>query len=114
MVKISILLLYRRLFITPAFRKVTIGLGVVCVCWGLAATIGILLHCHPVADMWVLADTANPQKCLPIKTFMTAVLVPNLVLDFVVLGLPLYIVWNLKLQRSEKAILTGLFLLGGL
>ena len=113
MVKISILLLYHRLFVTPAFRKATIGLGFVCICWGLTATTGILLHCHPVTDMWVLKDTVNPHKCLLIKTFMTAVLVPNLVLDVVVLCLPLYIVWNLKSKRSEKAIISALFLVGG-
>ena len=114
MVKVSILLLYRRLFIIPAFRKATIGVGLACVCWGLTATIGILIHCHPVMDLWLLKDTVNPKICLPIKTFMTAVLVPNLVLDVIVLCMPLYTVWNLKLQRSEKAIVTGLFLLGGL
>ena len=118
MVKLSILLLYRRVFDVRICRIATIILLLVCVAWGIAAILALLFQCHPISGMWNPADTFT-DRCIDLKEYYVGIASSNLGLDVILLVMPIYMVWGyngtgLRLQTSQKLMLTGVFLLGGL
>lgn len=113
MVKISILLMYRRIFDTEAFKKATWVVGTACVAWAIAAILCLVFQCHPMSGMWNPEDTFT-DKCINLQAYYRAVASSNMALDVVILFMPLYMVWRLKLEASQKLMLSGIFALGGL
>jgi hypothetical protein len=116
MVKISILLLYRRVFDVRKCRVATVLLLVICVAWGIAAIIALIFQCHPIAGMWNPSDT---NRCINLKAYYIGIAGSNMGLDIILLVMPIYMVWGyngtgLRLPISQKLLLTGVFLLGGL
>ena len=93
------------------FRIATTIVGVLCLFWFIAATIGVALKCIPVQKSW------NPMisgTCYSFQVFMVAIEVPNSVLDFVIVGLPVDVIKGLKLPLRHKIALCFVFVLGGL
>ncbi|KAL9064748.1 MAG: hypothetical protein Q9161_008677 [Pseudevernia consocians] len=113
MVKISILLMYRRIFDTEAFKKATWVVGVACVAWAIAAVLCLVFQCHPFSGLWNPEDTFT-SKCINLQSYYRAVASSNMALDIIILCMPLYMVWRLKLEASQKLMLSGIFALGGL
>ena len=113
MVKISILLLYRRVFDTKRIKIITSVLGALCLAWGAAAIFSLIFQCHPISGMWTPEDTFT-EKCFDLKAYYTSVSATNMALDIVLLSIPLYMIWGLGLPRAQKVGLTLIFLLGGL
>ncbi len=118
MVKISILLLYRRVFDVRSFRIATVVLLMVCLAWGIAAVLALIFQCHPISGMWNPADQFT-RKCISLKEYYTGIAGSNMGLDIILLAMPIYMVWGyngtgLRLPTSQKLMLTGVFLLGGL
>ena len=113
MVKISILLLYRRVFDTKKVKVFTAILGAICFAWGIAATICLVFQCHPFSGMWTPEDTFT-DKCFDLKAYYASISGTNMALDIVILSLPMYMIWGLGLPASQKIGLTLIFLLGGL
>ncbi|KAM0794903.1 hypothetical protein BDR22DRAFT_939785 [Usnea florida] len=111
MVKISILLLYRRIFTTPLFKRATLIVGTACVAWLIAALLCLAFQCRTNAERYNL-DTLFSNHCIDLKGYWIAVTGSNLVLDLVVLCMPLYIVSNLKIPTRQKLWLSGIFALG--
>ena len=113
MVKVAVLLLYRRIFSTKTFRRITLILGMICVSWAIAAVVYLLARCHPISILW---DPQNniTNKCVNLRSYNWALSGSNVVLDVIILCLPLYMVWNLRLSINQKLMLSGMFLLGGL
>ena len=113
MVKISILLMYRRIFDTEAFKRATLVVGTACVAWAIAAIFCLIFQCHPFSGLW------NPEltftsKCINLQSYYRAVASSNMALDIIILCMPLFMVWRLKLEASQKLMLSGIFALGGL
>ena len=113
MVKISILLMYRRIFDTEAFKKATLVVGAACVAWAIAAIFCLIFQCHPFSGLW------NPEltftnKCINLQSYYRAIASSNMALDIIILCMPLFMVWRLKLEASQKLMLSGIFALGGL
>lgn len=46
-VKLSILLLYRRIFITQGFKMATMYVGLICLAWFFLAILLDIFQCHP-------------------------------------------------------------------
>lgn len=113
MVKISILLMYRRIFDTEAFKKATWVVGTACVAWAIAAIFCLVFQCQPFSGMWNPEDTFT-DKCINLQSYYRAVASSNMALDIIILCMPLYMVWKLKLEASQKLMLSGIFALGGL
>lgn len=111
MVRISILILYRRVFATAAFRKKTVVVAALCLTWFCVIVLLDVLQCHPIADTFIYP---RPNTCINLQNFLWAMTTSNLVLDLIMLCLPLHMVWSLDLPRSEKAFLYIVFSLGGL
>ena len=113
MVKISILLLYRRIFATRKFRMATLLVGIACVSWLIAALLCLAFQCRTETERYNAASLFSDQ-CIDLKAYWAAVAGSNMGLDLVILSMPLYMVWNLKLAVRQKVALTGVFALGAL
>ena len=113
MVKISILLLYRRIFNTPSFVRATLVVGIACISWLIAALLCLAFQCHTDAERYNV-DSLFSDQCIDLKAYWLAVTGSNMALDLIILCMPLYMVWNLRLATRQKIILSGIFALGAL
>jgi hypothetical protein len=110
--KFSVLYFYRRLFSTDKqFRTQVTIVGILCAAWFIAATMGIILKCIPVAKSW---NVLLPGYCFNLSDFAVAIEVPNSLLDFVIVALPVRVIKQLQLSLRNKIIISIVFFLGGL
>ncbi|MCJ1279000.1 hypothetical protein MMC21_006821 [Puttea exsequens] len=112
MVKIALLSLYRRIFCTHVFRVKTLIVGCACVTWCLLALLLDIFQCSPIEDAF-LPQYLFTDKCIDLQWYYWGTGGTNLLLDVVMLYLPVHMVWGLQLQTRQKALLTGVFSLGG-
>lgn len=112
-IRISVLLLYRRIFDVRRFRLATYVVGGLTIAWWLAAVMVAIFQCHPVKDAWspLMGFTKN---CINFGAFWYGIAGSNLILEIVTLVMPLYLVWSLQLAPSQKLLLSGIFCIGGL
>ena len=112
-VKISLLLLYCRIFPTCGFRKVALIVGVLCFAWCFMAVIIDVFQCSPMSSAFEPALMITSQ-CIDIQSFYWGITGANLALDIILLVMPLYMVLGLQLPTRQKLFLGGIFVLGGL
>lgn len=111
-IKISILLLYTRIFgVLSYFRYTAYILGVFSVLWGIMVVFVVSLTCRPLKYTW---DKSGEGSCINATVFYIIGSGLNVITDFIVLFLPLHAVWYLQLSIQQKLQLTGVFLLGSL
>ena len=113
MVKLSLLLLYRRLFATASFRKRADVTAVICVTWFFVATFTNVFQCRPFNAAFRL-DLIPSESCIDLQQYLRGIAIANLALDFVILVLPLHMIWNLNLPARQRNLLLATFLLGSL
>ncbi|MCJ1228992.1 hypothetical protein MMC12_005656 [Toensbergia leucococca] len=112
-IKLSILLLYRRIF-TTVDRSFNIALYcTICyvVAWSVGSLVAIMLTCVPLAKVW---DRTLKGSC-NFNAYQVAV--PNFLsaaADIVILLLPSIILWKMQMSIGRKIGLTSLFLVGTL
>ena len=107
-IKISILLYYRRVFATQAIKCPTLvftGLT-----W-LTSKLGICLQCFPLKSVW---DPLVIGHCMDFNVFVLVMGLIDLLLDISILCLPMSIISGLKMSLKRKISLALIFLLGGL
>ncbi|KAI9833957.1 MAG: hypothetical protein M1826_005862 [Phylliscum demangeonii] len=109
LVKISILLLYRTLFVTPSFRATVLMVGGYVTVLGVVSTTVTLFKCRRISDGWKIVGLG---ECINDVTFFRSTGALNLLADLVILLLPLPVVWRLQLVRKQKLALTAIFALG--
>ncbi|KAJ5507773.1 hypothetical protein N7527_009916 [Penicillium freii] len=110
-IKISILLLYRRIFSVPKFQLASLLTGGLVLSWCLSVSITVLLQCRPIALNW---NKQLSGTCINSKQFFFGNAISNLIIDAVILALPIPMVLQLQLRLSQKLSILGIFLLGGL
>ena len=108
--KISVLILYYRIFIPRGFRYLTIALGVISVLWWLGTFLSDILICLPVEYNW---NPTVPATCGNKQILWIIPPIPWIITDFAVVALPLPMIWKLHMPRYQRVGLIGLFLLGG-
>lgn len=110
-IKLSILALYKRLF---AIRPMIIGvyvMGFVVILWAVSIWVAAALNCIPVNKFW---DMSVPGACIDAAKFNYGMQIPNILSDLIILIMPLKVVWDLPIPKSQKALLSGIFIIGGL
>ena len=112
-VKMSILLMYRRIFPTNSFRKLTLYVGAACIAWFVAEVLSDIFQCHPIVAAWDPKFLFSPQ-CINLEAYFWGISATNMILDVIILCMPLRMVWDLELPMRQKCILSGIFLMGGL
>jgi hypothetical protein len=108
-----ILSIYCRIFTSKTMLNTTyILMAVVLAAW-FGSTVADILQCIPVECQW---DKSRPEgcKCIDILGYFRFVSLPNIITDLVILVLPWPMVWHLKLSRSRRISLTGVFLIGSM
>ena len=113
MVKISILLLYRRIFDTAAFKRKTLVVGVLCIIWFLIAICLEIFQCQPLSAAFE-PEMLFTDHCIDLQTYYEGVTAANMGIDMVMLLLPVHMVWRLKLPIKQRIVLSSMFMLGGL
>ncbi|KAL8702705.1 MAG: hypothetical protein Q9201_004126 [Fulgogasparrea decipioides] len=108
--KVSILLLFYRIFgVVKKFRLALWISAFFVVAWWIATTILGFLGCTPFAYNW---NKKIPGTCVDLVAFFRWNGISNLLLDFLILLLPLPMVWRLSIAARQKLELSGMFLLG--
>ncbi|KAH8652664.1 hypothetical protein BGZ60DRAFT_387648, partial [Tricladium varicosporioides] len=110
--KFSILLLYQRIF--EVDRHFSISIKVVAILntlWVIGAILACVFICMPVRKFW---DRKVPGKCDNLAQFFLAVEIPNSLIDFVMIILPMIVIRKLRIRTKDKVILGLIFIMGGM
>ncbi|KAJ5538735.1 hypothetical protein N7494_008214 [Penicillium frequentans] len=119
-IKLSILVLYQRLFIAPQ-RWVKIAIwtnALYAVMLGIASTVLFIFQCSPVDYYWkrhivYYGDSLPAGKCLPhAHQYLGIPQILSTASDLAIFFLPVPTIWNLSMQRVRKAAVSTVFLLG--
>lgn len=110
-VKLSILIMYYRIFDTRRVRMSVKIVGVANLLWVLLFIALAVFQCTPVPRAW---NPTIPGKCIDAKALFIANAVPNIVIDLFMVAIPIYPVSKLRLPVSQRIALIGLFMLGGI
>ena len=111
-IKMSILLFYIRLFgVRNAFRYSVFGIMAATWAWGIAVLFATLFQCDPIAGNW---DKKIPGSHCLLDRILLKLSIPNAVLDWFVLFLPIVVVWQLHVSIERKVALSAIFLAGAL
>jgi hypothetical protein len=106
--KISVLLLYMRIFPPSKLRIAIIVLITITVAWQVQMSITNFLFCIPLKAYWEIFYE-GPQTCLAEVPYFVAFSVIDLILDIAIYLLPMPTLWNLKMATSQKIALIGIF-----
>ena len=108
--KLSILRLYNRIFPQRWFRNASLVVAAFITSWYLAATLVSIFQCVPISSQW---DPTVSGRCINYGSSVRATGIVNIITDFVLLGLPMPLVWRIKTSTTKKWQLTVTFMLGG-
>lgn len=120
--KFSILFLYYRLFSNDKTMNVAIKVtGLLCLAWWIAATVAAALPCVPFQKAWepqtwqhIPKLPITPGHCLHYKKFYLGIEIPNCILDFWAVGMPIFEIQKLQLSLRYKISISLIFVLAGL
>ncbi|KMU85945.1 integral membrane protein [Coccidioides immitis H538.4] len=109
--KISIVLLYRRIFQTRKFRFQLICnyVLVLVALYAIASIIVTIFECMPIVKVW---DRSTNGTCINFTAFWYANAAWNITSDLIILILPMPVVHTLYLPYRSKFGLTAIFTLG--
>ncbi|PLB50750.1 integral membrane protein [Aspergillus steynii IBT 23096] len=108
-IKISIICFYRRIFTMRSFQLTTLGLNILITLWGTGIFLACALQCRPLRGYW---DKSVDGHCFDANKFFIVNQVFNVLMDFVILALPIPMIWNLQRAWQDKLALNGVFALG--
>lgn len=109
-VQLSILASYRRLAIITWFRRCVWALVVFTLTWGLSFAFVLWFSCQPLRRYW---DAPDSHSCrVNDDAAIEAASVSNIVAGFVILSLPMPILWKLRLSIRERLYVTVLMSVG--
>lgn len=112
LIKVSIILSYRRLFGMQWTMWACIALSIA---YWIGCSVAFLCSCQPVSYFWTQYE--NPlggYVRYDIYPFYIAHAVANMAGDLLILLVPIPLVWRLKLRVGQKIQILSIFLLGGL
>jgi len=109
-VKLSLLLLYVRIFVIRPFCIAAYILMAVVVVWWMSVILEEFLLCRPFAFNW--DPTIQGGVCGNREAAYLAAGIINLCTDVIILCLPMPMVWRLKLPRRNKIALSIVFGVG--
>ncbi|KAJ9136689.1 Cfem domain-containing protein [Pleurostoma richardsiae] len=111
LVKSSVLLFLLRLFgQKDGVRRFIVILNTLNIVQMVAFFFVIVFQCRPIAFNW--DKTIEGGRCVDTRVVFTTTATLNIITDFLVLGLPLYIFVDLNIPKRTKLALLFVFLLG--
>ncbi|KAL9597902.1 MAG: hypothetical protein Q9219_004855 [cf. Caloplaca sp. 3 TL-2023] len=108
--KISILLLYNRLFPIPSMRIACWVTGGFALAMGVEICLTGFLQCRPLEYVW---DKTTPGgSCMNVMVVFYNNAAFTLAINTVVILLPLPVLWGLQMKKTHKVGVIAIFLLG--
>ncbi|ROW13325.1 hypothetical protein VPNG_05533 [Cytospora leucostoma] len=117
--KISILLLYRRLFHAGSSVTNHLFAGTYWTAAGLTILYPIIMFttmaasCQPTSYNWERYLGSTEGKCIDIGLFYFVIAIINMVVDVIILGVPIPRIMALQLNKRDRSSIIGIMLLGG-
>ncbi|KAF2237617.1 hypothetical protein EV356DRAFT_510575 [Viridothelium virens] len=106
--KLSIVFLYRRLFNTPFFKRVTAGLSILLTAWMIVGVVTGFSYCIPLAAFW---DHTVQGHCFDFRNYFLVMSLFEIITDVALLVLPLQVIAKLHLSTRKKILLGVTFIL---
>ncbi|KAI5196665.1 hypothetical protein E4T39_07678 [Aureobasidium subglaciale] len=119
--KVSILLLYRRLFYVTSSREVSADRTFYIMLWvaivftatyPLIMWIVMAVACRPVSFFWRRYAGATDGVCIDVLSFFLVFGIVNMINDLIVLAVPIPRILKLRTSSREKISIMGILLLG--
>ncbi|KAF8859218.1 hypothetical protein BDZ45DRAFT_650426 [Acephala macrosclerotiorum] len=107
--KVSLLLMYYRIFPINSMRIGCWILGALSVCWCISIIVVCIFQCAPISKAW---NPSIPGHCINLKGSFIGNAVPNILTDVAILTLPMPQVWRLHTTLIQRCQLSVVFLLG--
>ncbi|KAF7522616.1 hypothetical protein PCG10_007336 [Penicillium crustosum] len=107
--KLSILLMYYRIFRFPFFKTWAYIIGIFIILWVICITFLFIFICVPVQKLWY---PQIPGRCIDQVATWVANAVSTIATDVAILLLPIPQIWKLQLRTSEKIAVLIAFSLG--
>ncbi|KAI1417948.1 hypothetical protein F5Y13DRAFT_199079 [Hypoxylon sp. FL1857] len=111
-IKLSMLALYGRIFPQQSFRIWLWSIGVFLVAWAISGSFSAIFQCTPISFYW------NPVEddgfCINYGLQMLISSIINIITDFVILLLPVPLIWKLHTTKQKKRLLILTFALGSM
>ncbi|KAJ3534469.1 hypothetical protein NM208_g7528 [Fusarium decemcellulare] len=108
--KISILLLYLRIFVQQWFRFCCFTLMAFITCYMIATTASSIWQCSPIRGAW---DKSVQPTCINLTRNWYANAGFSIATDVLILMLPMQPIWASKLSMAHKRALMLVFTMGG-
>ncbi|KAH6638431.1 hypothetical protein C7974DRAFT_160532 [Boeremia exigua] len=113
LLKLTLLLFFLRIFPRTIIRNLLKGTIVFTILWGLTFVIVAIFQCRPISHYWTNWDKEhNDGHCINVNALAWSNAIISIVLDFWMLFLPLYEVFNLQLSWRKKISVAVMFLVG--
>lgn len=110
--KLSILALYWRLFPTRFMKRSCVVLAVLTAMWCAAGVLVDIFQCTPVGVAFAVPITGEDRHCISQTGYCLGMIIPNILIDVMILCLPTFEVSKLHLPRGQRFALASVFLLG--
>ena len=115
LVRISILMLMRRIFDIRPFKITTSVLIAMSLAWGISIAFANIFQCTPVAGAFDPAIVMSFSKqCINLQAMYYGTLGTAVFLDTIILVLPVREIWKLQLSTRRKYEISALLSVGGL
>lgn len=111
-IKLSVLLLYRRLFLGRLFNRYSLAMCAVIILWSLSFFFAFAFQCHTDIVHWWTSAATIEKYCDNTNALNLAFVISDVLTDLMILIIPIPIVWKLQMSTTTKIGLTGIFLLG--
>jgi hypothetical protein len=110
--KMSILLVYLRIFPVQRFQYAVYGLSAILVVHGILYALLTALQCLPIVSLWNRYIT--DRQCIGANAIVYSSGVLSSFEDVAILLLPVRQVWRLQIKRRRRVMLLALFGIGAL
>lgn len=107
--KISILLLYLRIFVTQWFQRTCQACIAIVVAFTIGTVMSSIFQCTPVTFTF---DKTETGTCIDLTAFWYANAAFNISSDLVIMFLPVPVINRLQLPPQQKLLLYGIFAVG--
>lgn len=110
-IKMSVLLMYYRVFKVQSFKRVVFAVSGALLIWFIITFFVTLFKCNPISSSW---DWQQQGTCVNHRVLFLATAAGNSIFDVVILCLPIKMIWGLQMSTPKRIQLTFTFLLGAL
>lgn len=111
LIKLSLLAMYGSIFPQRRFHWALWFTAFLVISWVIYGCLTGILQCVPVQALW--DTTIEDDHCITYGTLVIVAGVHNIVLDFIILALPIPMVWSLSMSKQKKRMLVFTFAMGG-